>query len=106
MQKLGVGCSVYEDKLPIDFTAISTADELNLSAAMRSKRREDELLFTIKQSDYDKLKDDPDFTIIGHITEKRISANFVTKDGTVQELVRKVGRYFIASVSEWLVIIE
>ena len=44
-------------------------------------------MFTIKQSDYDKLKDDPDFTVIGYITEKGLGANFVVKDGTVQELI-------------------
>ena len=84
-----VGCTVYEDKLPIDFTAISTADELNLSAATCALNggEDYELLFTIKQSDYDKLKDDPDFTVIGYITEKGLGANFVVKDGTVQELI-------------------
>ena len=84
-----LGCAVYEDKLPIDFTAISTADELNLSAATCALNggEDYELLFTIKQSDYDKLKDDPDFTVIGHITDKSSGANFVAKDGTVQELV-------------------
>ena len=84
-----VGCTVYEDKLPIDFTAISTADELNLSAATCALNggEDYELLFTIKQSDYDKLKDDPDFTVIGHITDKSTGTNFVAKDGTVQELI-------------------
>ncbi len=84
-----VGCTVYEDKLPIDFTAISTADELNLSAATCALNggEDYELLFTIKQSDYDKLKDDPDFTEIGHITDKSMGTNFVAKDGTVQELI-------------------
>ena len=84
-----VGCTVYEDKLPIDFTAISTADELNLSAATCALNggEDYELLFTIKQFDYDKLKDDPDFTVIGHITDKSTGANFVAKDGTVQELI-------------------
>tara|TARA_B100000900_G_scaffold298651_1_gene257151 strand:- start:5296 stop:6363 length:1068 start_codon:yes stop_codon:yes gene_type:complete len=84
-----VGCSIYEDKLPIDFTAISTADELNLSAATCALNggEDYELLFTVKQSDYEKLKEDPDFTVIGHITDKSLGANFVAKDGTVQELV-------------------
>jgi len=84
-----VGCSVYEDKLPIDFTAISTADELNLSAATCALNggEDYELLFTVKQSDYEKLKEDPDFTVIGHITDKSLGANFIAKDGTVQELV-------------------
>ena len=84
-----VGCSVYEDKLPIDFTAISTAGELNLSAATCALNggEDYELLFTVKQSDYEKLKEDPDFTVIGHITDKSLGANIVVKDGTVKELV-------------------
>ena len=36
--------------------------------------------------DYEKLKNDPDFTVIGHITDKSSGANFVVNDGTVQEL--------------------
>lgn len=83
-----VGCNIYEDKIPIDFTAVSTADELNLSAATCALNggEDYELLFTIKQSDYDKLKEDPDFTVIGHITDQSSGANLVAKDGTIQEL--------------------
>ena len=88
-KKSDVGCSVYEDKLPIDFTAISTADEHNLSPSTCALNggEDYELLFTIKQSDYDKLKEDPDFTVIGYITDKSLGANIVVKDGTVKELV-------------------
>lgn len=87
-KKSKVGCNIYEDKIPIDFTAISTADELNLSAAICALNggEDYELLFTIKQSDYDKLKEDPDFTVIGHITDQSTGANLVAKDGTIQEL--------------------
>lgn len=83
-----VGCNIYEDKIPIDFTALATADELNLSAATCALNggEDYELLFTIKQSDYDKLKEDPDFTVIGHITDESSGANLVAKDGTIQEL--------------------
>jgi len=38
------------------------------------------LLFTISQSDYDKVKGSPHFTVIGHITDKAEGANLVTKD--------------------------
>lgn len=87
-KKSEVGCNIYEDKIPIDFTAISTADELNLSAATCALNggEDYELLFTINQSDYDKLKEDPDFTVIGHITDQSAGANLVAKDGTIQEL--------------------
>ena len=37
-----------------------------------------ELLFTISQEHYDKLKKDVDFTIIGHVTHKSEGNNFIT----------------------------
>lgn len=83
-----VGCSIYEDKIPVDFTAIPVAEELNISPATCALNggEDYELLFTVKQSDYDKLKDDPDFTIIGHITEAAAGANLIMKDGAAQPL--------------------
>jgi thiamine-monophosphate kinase len=83
-----VGCTIYEDKIPVDFTAIPVAEELNISPATCALNggEDYELLFTIKQSDYDKLKDDPDFTIIGHITDAGSGANLIMKDGSTQPL--------------------
>jgi thiamine-monophosphate kinase len=45
-----------------------------------------ELLFTIKQADYDKIKNDVDISIIGHITEAAAGRNLITKSGNVHEL--------------------
>jgi len=45
-----------------------------------------ELLFTINQKDFDKVKNHPDFTIIGHITDKASGANMVTRSGSSVEL--------------------
>ena len=76
-----VGCAVYEEKLPLDFMAISTAEEFNISAATCALNggEDYELLFTISQTHYDAIKDDPDLTIIGHITDE--SHGFIiTKD--------------------------
>ena len=83
-----VGCTIYEDKIPVDFTAIPVAEELNISPATCALNggEDYELLFTIKQSDYDTLKDDPDFTIIGHITDAGSGANLIMKDGSTQPL--------------------
>jgi len=39
-------------------------------------------LFTISQKHYEKLKKDIDFTIIGHVTDKKEGNNFITKDST------------------------
>ena len=83
-----VGCAIYEDKIPIDHTAISVAEELNLSAATCALNggEDYELLFTIQQKDYDKLKKDPDFTVIGHITDISSGKTFIAKDGSVYAL--------------------
>ena len=79
-----VGCNIYEDKIPIDYAAISTADELNLSpiTCALNGGEDYELLFTIDQSDYDKIKSDPDFTVIGHITDKPSGSNIILNDSS------------------------
>jgi thiamine-monophosphate kinase len=83
-----VGCAIYEDKIPIDYTAISAAEELNLSAATCALNggEDYELLFTIQQKDYDKLKKDPDFTVIGHITDISSGKTLIAKDASVHAL--------------------
>ena len=84
-----VGCAVYEDKLPIDFSAISTAEELSLNAATcaLSGGEDYELLFTISQDNYDKIKNDSDLTVIGYINDQTAGAVFVTKDDNHQPLI-------------------
>ena len=66
-----VGFRVYEEKIPMDGQTISTAEEFNLNPVMTalSGGEDYELLFTIAQEDYDKIKNNPDFTIIGHAVE-------------------------------------
>lgn len=66
----GLGCRLYEDKIPLSEQTISACEELNLDAAtVALNGGEDyELLFTISQKDYPKVKNHPDMTPIGHIT--------------------------------------
>ena len=67
-----VGCKVYEDKLPLDPQVISTCEEFDIDATMvaLSGGEDYELLFTVPIGDFDKIKDNPNLSIIGHITEK------------------------------------
>ena len=83
-----VGCAIYEQKLPIDYMAISTAEEFNISAATCALNggEDYELLFTISQSHYDAIKDNRDLTIIGHITEVTLGSVLVTEDENHQPL--------------------
>ena len=77
-----VGCAIYEQKIPIDYMAISTAEEFNISAATCALNggEDYELLFTISQSHYDAIKDNRDLTIIGHITDVTLGSVLVTED--------------------------
>ena len=67
-----IGCRVYEDKIPLDPQFISVCEEFNLdSTTIALSGGEDyELLFTIKQTDFDKIKGNPNLTVIGHMTAK------------------------------------
>jgi len=83
-----VGCTIYEDKLPIDPMTYETARELGLDPTVCALNggEDYELLFTIKQADYDKLKNDVDISVIGHITDKNSGAKMISKSNIVHEL--------------------
>lgn len=78
-----VGFRVYEEKIPMDELTILTADEFNLNPTMAalSGGEDYELLFTIASEDYDKIKNHPDFTIIGHAVEAD-QGNFMVLRGS------------------------
>ena len=82
------GCNLYEEKIPIDPMTYETAREFNLDPTVcaLSGGEDYELLFTIKQSDYDKMKNLLDISFVGYITEPSAGRNLVTKSGTVHEL--------------------
>ncbi len=77
----GVGCRIMEDKLPLDPTLISTCEEFNIdSTTVALSGGEDyELLFTISPNDYDKIKANPNLSVIGYITEPSAGANLITR---------------------------
>ena len=87
----GVGCRLYEDKIPLDPQVISTCEEFNLdSTTIALSGGEDyELLFTIAQADYDKIKGNPNFTVIGYITDKSEGVNLVTRAGQFIPIIAK-----------------
>ena len=82
------GCNIYEDKIPLDPMTYETAREFNLDPTVcaLSGGEDYELLFTVKQADYDKIKFKMDITIVGYITEPSAGCNLVTKAGNVHPL--------------------
>ncbi len=84
----GVGCNVFEDKLPLDPQVISTCEEFNMnSTVVALNGGEDyEQLFTVAQSDFEKIKGNPNFSIIGHMTDKNEGVNLITRASQKMEL--------------------
>jgi thiamine-monophosphate kinase len=82
------GCELYEEKIPIDPQTYDTARQFNLDPTMcaLSGGEDYELLFTIKMEDYDKVKNLPDFTVIGHITNKEKGRHLISKSGSVHPI--------------------
>ena len=80
----GVGCNLYEEKIPIDPQLINVTEEFDIdSTTVAINGGEDyELLFTVKQSDYDKLKANPNFTVIGHMTTQSEGIHLITRANT------------------------
>ena len=72
----------------MDPQVISTCEEfdLNSTTIALSGGEDYELLFTISQDDFPKIKGNPHLTVIGHITEERAGANLVTRAGQLIKL--------------------
>ncbi len=79
----GTGCSIYEEKIPVDIETGRVAEEFNVTdITMALHGGEDyELLFTVPLAEYEKLKDRDDILVIGHITDKNDGMNLITKAG-------------------------
>lgn len=82
------GFTVYEEKVPIDPTTYNFARELDMDpiTCALNGGEDYELLFTISQTDYDKIKNLPDFSIIGHATEPNEGFHLITKMGNKHAL--------------------
>jgi thiamine-monophosphate kinase len=79
-----VGCNLYEDKLPLDPQLINVCEEFNIdSTTVAINGGEDyELLFTIRMEDFDKIKGNPNFSVIGHMTQESEGIHLITRAST------------------------
>lgn len=75
------GCTIYENKIPVDPMTYDTAREFNLdpTTCALSGGEDYELLFTVPQSAFEMIKNNPDISIIGHITEKSAGMNIISR---------------------------
>lgn len=79
-----VGCDLYEDKIPLDPVVISTCEEFKIDSTMVALNggEDYELLFTISQADFPKIKANPNLTVIGFMKEKESGVHLVTRADT------------------------
>lgn len=79
-----VGCNLYEEKIPADPQLINVCEEFNIdiTTVALSGGEDYELLFTIKMDDFDKIKANPNFTVIGHMTEAKEGMHLITRANT------------------------
>jgi thiamine-monophosphate kinase len=67
----GLGCKLFESKIPMDPTVIRLAEEFGINpiTAALNGGEDYELLFTVPLVDWDKIKGNPSLTAIGHLME-------------------------------------
>lgn len=98
-EKSGVGCVIYEEKLPIheDSRRAAYKFEIDPTACALSGGEDYELLFTIKQDDYEKLTLTESISVIGYITDAEDGAKIKTKGGNTYNITAQGWNAFKAS---------
>jgi thiamine-monophosphate kinase len=84
----GLGCRIYEEKIPIDPETRRQALQFRIvpSLCALSGGEDYELLFTIRQGDYEKIRNISGISVAGHMTRKEEGEKLVASDGTLLEL--------------------
>lgn len=84
----GVGCRIYEERIPIDYQTAIMAEELNLNVITCALNggEDFELLFTVPIADHEKVASMKDVRVIGHIVSDNMGLALITRDGVEMEL--------------------
>lgn len=82
------GCSIYEERIPIDYQTAVMAEEFNMDVytCALNGGEDYELLFTVPLTDHDKVIALKDVKLIGHMTRPELGKILVTKSGQEVEL--------------------
>lgn len=98
----GIGCNIYEDKIPIDYQTFKMAEELNMNATVcaLSGGEDYELLFTVPLDKFELLTALPGISIIGHTCIASEGYNLTTRDGNTFELKAQGWTNFSSATAE------
>jgi thiamine-monophosphate kinase len=88
-KKSNVGCILYEDKIPVNEEARDFAYKLKIdpTACALSGGEDYELLFTVNQTDYEKIKSNPAISVIGYLSEAQEGCHLITRGGNRHALI-------------------
>jgi thiamine-monophosphate kinase len=91
-----LGCAIYDEKLPIDHETHRVARDFNIdpSTAALNGGEDYELLFSISQEDYEKVKGSEHITIVGHFTDKGSGMNVIDRAGKVVPMTAQGWNHF------------
>src|SRR5690606_15277636 len=91
-----VGCVLYEDKIPFHDETREVAYNFNIdpTACALSGGEDYELLFTVAQDEYDKIRLSEQISVVGYITEPTEGKKIVTRKGNVHELQAQAWVHF------------
>lgn len=96
--KSNVGCCVYEDKIPIHQETKNLCNELNINpiVAALNGGEDYELLFAIRQEDYQKFQSQPgpEIYAIGYICDSQKGRRLITTSGDEADLKAQGWRFF------------
>ncbi|MCW5516325.1 thiamine-phosphate kinase [Muriicola sp. Z0-33] len=82
------GCKLFEDKIPLDPSVIRSCEEFQLDSTLVALNggEDYELLFTVDQADFSKIKGNPNLSVIGHMTPEEEGRYLITRGNTQIEL--------------------
>lgn len=91
-----VGCRIYDEKIPIDAKTSMAALDFNLDPVTCALNggEDYELLFTIKQADFEKVVSNPHMSVIGHIMNVNDGNYYVDKNGSMISLKAQGWKHF------------
>jgi thiamine-monophosphate kinase len=83
-----LGCRIYEDKLPIAEQTKKAAFKFGLDPTVCALNggEDYELIFTVKQEDYDKIVTTEEISVIGYMTPPEEGTKFLSKGGNTFDI--------------------
>jgi len=92
-----VGLNIHEEKIPISETTKKTAKELNLDPVVCALHggEDYELLFTVSLQDFAKINKAPQFSVVGHVANKKNGVKLITSAGQSLDLKKNSWDSFI-----------